>query len=745
MSVPAPGTEGSPAGRLAARYARVVVRFRYLVVGFWVTAAAVSWFVLPDVSQTRGGGIEGLVPLDTPAVQMERRAVELFDFPLLGRTVIVQHDPAGLSPYAQAEPVALAMGLLRGQFEEAGPILGALPLSNSLGLLESNERGTGVVTYLLMPPTAGFAYQMEAAERFAERHLEPDDAYVGVTGSVPARVEQQRIVERYLPLVELATVTVIALIVCVTFGSVAAPLLALLVSGLAFVLTIRLAAVAARLLGVPMPAELEPLLVALQLGIVTDYVIFFLSGLRARLAEGRPRLEAACRSAVQFGPIVAVAGVTVAAGTASLLVTRSQLFRAFGPGMALAVLVALLVAITLVPALMAIVGRWLFWPFLHGRYGVPRTAGRAGPADRARESRIMRVLTRRGPAAVVASACILALVLAALPIGKMRLGLDFVGSLPAGDPVRRAAVAAQQAFAPGILSPTVVLLEGDGIAERPTELAKLGDRFRRLPGVAGVIAPGERLPAVEAGILLSRERHAARYLIILDDEPLGAAAIKTVNRLQDRLPEMLAQSGLGGVRAGVAGDTAIAAHIVAETTNDLVRISVAAILVNLLVLVVFLRALVAPLYLLASSVLSVAASLGLAVHLFQTVFGHAGLTFYVPFAAGVLLVALGSDYNIFGIGHVWKEARNLGLRRAIIVAVPQSTRAITAAGVTLAASFGLLAIVPLRPFHELAFAMALGILLDVIVVRSLMLPTLLGLVRRISGWPGRTFGWEPDR
>ncbi|TMR15683.1 hypothetical protein ETD86_26840 [Nonomuraea turkmeniaca] len=117
-------------------------------------------------------------------------------------------------------------------------------------------------------------------------------------------------------------------------------------------------------------------------------------------------------------------------------------------------------------------------------------------------------------------------------------------------------------------------------------------------------------------------------------------------------------------------------------------------------------------YLLARSVLSVAASLGLAVHVFQSVFGHAGLTFYVPFAAGVLLVALGSDYNIFGIGHVWEEARNLGLRKAIILAVPQSVRAITAAGITLAASFGLLAIVPLQPFRELAFAMALGILLD---------------------------------
>ncbi|WP_191898556.1 MMPL family transporter [Planomonospora parontospora] len=697
-----------------------------------------SWF-LPEFSQERSGGIEGLVPRDTPAVAAERRALELFGFPLLGRTVIVQHDPAGLSPYAQAESVALAMGLIRGQYADSGPLLGALPLTNSLGLVSSGERGTAVLTYMLMPPTTGFTHQMLATEHFAERHLGPEDAYVGVTGSVPARVQQQRIVEEYLPLVEIATITAIALIVCVNFRSIAAPLLTLLVAGLAFAVTIRLAATVAGLLGVPIPAELEPLLVALQLGIVTDYVIFFLSGLRVRLADGASRLEAARDSTVRFGRIVMVAGITVAAGTAALLVTRSQLFRAFGPGMALAVLVGLAVAVTLVPALMAIAGRWLLWPSLPGRPVVLPGPGDVRPVTRRRFVHVMRVMTCTRPAAAVLFTCALGLVLAALPLGGIRLGLDFVGSLPADDPVRKAASAAQQAFAPGVLSPTVVLLEGENIADRREEMAALGALLRKEPGVAGVIGPGERPSLADVGILVAEQRHAARYLVILDDEPLGAAAIETVNRLQNRLPGMLLRAGLPEAVVSMSGDTAIASHVVEETTSDLARVAVAAILVNLLMLIVFLRALVAPLYLLTCSVLSLAASLGLTVLLFQSVLEYAGLTFYVPFAAGVLLVALGSDYNIFGIGRVWEEARRYSLRDAIIVAVPESTRAITAAGVALAVSFGLLAIVPLRPFRELAFTMAMGILLDVIVVRSLMLPTLLTLVGRGSGWPGPAF------
>ena len=124
--------------------------------------------------------------------------------------------------------------------------------------------------------------------------------------------------------------------------------------------------------------------------------------------------------------------------------------------------------------------------------------------------------------------------------------------------------------------------------------------------------------------------------------------------------------------------------------------------------------------LLAASLLALAASLGLTNLLFQTVLGEDGLTFYVPFAAAVLLVALGSDYNIFGVGQVWEEARRRPLPEAICTVMPRSTRAITAAGVTLSVSFGLLALVPLRPFRELAFALSVGILLDVVVVRSLL-------------------------
>jgi RND superfamily putative drug exporter len=162
--------------------------------------------------------------------------------------------------------------------------------------------------------------------------------------------------------------------------------------------------------------------------------------------------------------------------------------------------------------------------------------------------------------------------------------------------------------------------------------------------------------------------------------------------------------------------------------HDLGRIALAALLANLLFLMLFLRALVAPIALLACSVLAIAATLGLTTWLFQQVLGADGLTFYVPFAAAVLLVALGSDYNIFGIGPAWREARSRPLREALALTLPHSARAIRTAAVTLAVSFGLLLIVPLRPFRELAFALSVGVLIDAFIVRSLLAPALLSIM-----------------
>jgi RND superfamily putative drug exporter len=138
-------------------------------------------------------------------------------------------------------------------------------------------------------------------------------------------------------------------------------------------------------------------------------------------------------------------------------------------------------------------------------------------------------------------------------------------------------------------------------------------------------------------------------------------------------------------------------------------------------------------------VLALGASLGLATYVFEGILGHGEITYYVPFAAAVLLVSLGSDYNIFVAGRVWAEARRRPLREAVAVAVPRAARAIAVASIALAASFAVLGMVPLRPFREFAFIMAVGVLIDSFVVRSLLVPALITLFGDLSAWPAKGF------
>lgn len=764
-------TDGGPSvlsrrRRLWTGYARLVVRLRWVVVLLWVLLAVGAGLFLAPPSGS-SGDLSAFVSGDSEAVEAEQRSFEHFGFPLLSRTMIVQRDPDGLDANSQAAAVRRGAALTRGELEEQTRLLGALPVPNTLGLVPgSRESGTTVVTYVFGPPEMTLGELTSSAEQFASDVLGPDDGYAGVTGSIPGRVEQGEIILDHIPIVEVVTVAVILMIVALTFRAVVAPIVTGVTAGAAVFLALRVIDQIGAWLDFTVPQDLQPLIVALVLGVVTDYCIFFLSGMRLRLAEGLDRRTAAIESSARVAPIVLVAGVTVAAGTAALVVAESGLFQGVGPALAAAVLAGLLVSVSFIPGMMAILGNRLFWPANRTLIEARKERRRFGRLRRSNEallrsrSWLAAVVTDKAGAAAVLVVTVSVLVLMAWPLLRIDLGVGFISSLPDDNRIAIAADEAEQGFAPGVLAPTELLLEGDGLDGRRDELQVLEQLIEDQQGVAAVVGPGdlprdipvedptqlpENLPvdASDGTIDLEEEFHifladdglAARLLLLWDTSPLDGEALNSLAGVRAAMPALLDSAGLGDVTASFAGDTALAEEVVNRTSEDLRRIGVAALAVNLLLLVLFLRALVAPLYLLACSVLSLAASLGLTVFVFQTLLGHDGLTFYVPFAAAVLLVALGSDYNIFAVGHVWDMARERPLPEAIRTSIPQSTRAIMSAGVVLAASFGLLAIVPLAAFRELAFAMAVGIMLDVLMVRSLLVPSLLTLVGKASGWP----------
>ena len=721
-----PGPRRGLAARIWYGYARAVVALRWLIVVGWATAAAAALILLPPMQQT-GGDLEALGAEDA-SFEAEQRSLELFGFPLLSRIAIVQHDENGMDPLAQAE--AMSRGVAINQGTHDTELLGAIPITNAAGIFPgAQEADTTVVTFVFADASLNFWGQSEQAKEFADAQLtDESDAYIGVTGSMPARAAQGGVLNEYVLLVEVITVLAVLTVVAITFRSLAAPALTLLSVGAAVGVTLGVAGALGELMEISIPADLQPLIVALLLGIVTDYCIFYLSGLRTRLREGHERLEAARLATASFTPIITVAGFTVAAGTAALMVAGSALFRGFGPALAVTVLIGVVVAITLVPALMAILGAKAFWP----RQTLPEPR-----VVRERASVITRAVTNKAAALFIILVTVVGLGALATQARHLDLGLGFVQSLPPESSVARAAEAAGQGFAPGIISPTEIVLEGEGIGENEEGLDQFRTALTEEPGVAGVVGPGQLEAADDLGAFVSESADAVRFLVILDSTPLESTAIGSLRDLEANVPELANSAGLGETTTWIGGDTSLASGIIRATTNDLFRIGVVALAVNFLLLVIFLRAIIAPIYLLASTVLALGATLGLSVLFFQGFLGQDDLTFYVPFAASVLLLALGSDYNLFAVGNIWQLARERGLIDAIRVGSPESTRAITAAGIALAISFGLLALVPLRPFQELGFILGVGILIDVFIVRALLVPSLLTLIGPFSGWPSR--------
>jgi RND superfamily putative drug exporter len=714
-------------------FALVVVGLRWLIVPAWIAAAAACVLLLPGLRSGEPLALGGLVPGDADAIAVADRSARHFQLPLTPDTVVVQRNPSGLSAAAQARVVSRAVAASQAQDSEG--IAFALPIMNTLGLFPSSrERGTTALTYLFFDPDAGLPGQVEAANRYASGIADADDALVGVTGPAPARLRQFEEIDSHLTIVEAATVGLILLVVGLTFRAIGAPLLTLFAATISFLVSgAAIPWVAARL-DVVVPEEVEPLVVALTLGIVTDYAVFYLAGYRRRLLEGEPRVEAARAATVLVTPIIATAGLIVVAGTAALLVGELEFFRAFGPALAITAAVALIVSVTLVPATLALVGRAALWPGLRKHeLGSAATVDSASPARRAAAR-----FALSGPiAAVLVVLCGAVLFLAATGLTRTELAFRLISGLPSDSQERRAADAAGLGFAPGVLSPTVLLVEKSGIGVDRAALVRLEQALADEPGVAGVLGPREQLPEIPADVFVSGDGNAARFVAILQDDPLGSAAIEEFRTLENRLPSLISAAGLEGAEAGLTGQTALASQTVEAVVDSSERVGAVVLAVNFVLLAIFLRALVAPLYLLAASVASVAATLGLTTFFFEELLGHSDLTYYVPFAAGVLLVSLGSDYNVYVVGRIWEELRHRELRDAIAVAVPRASKAISVAGIALAFSFAVLAIVPLDAFREFAFMMCVGVLIETFLVRTFLVPALISVFGRTSTWPGR--------
>ena len=508
----------------------------------------------------------------------------------------------------------------------------------------------------------------------------------------------------------IGTVILVLVLLLLIYRSPVLPFVPLLAVGFAYFVAGSILALVAQATGQMLSGQATSLMVILLFGAGTDYGLLLISRYREEL-RGESDARAALATALgETWEAIAASGLTVTLAVLTLLLADYGDYRSFAPVLGFGVFVTLIAGLTLMPALLAVLGRRAFWP------RVPREGD-------ATEHRTWRRIAERVAAAPKRSAALVAAVLAVLALGcllyspRFSFTEDFLKDMPS----KQGYALLEKHFPKGSLAPTTVLIKAP---EAPPEFVTgmITGALNEAPGVAAAFPTG----TADDGRLLS-------FQVILEGDPYSKEALKQVRELREVARETAAQ---GGGTALVGGPTAMQADTWALSNRDTIVVAVAALVVVGVILAVLLRALVAPLYLLFTNVLSYLAALGLTIVITEVLLGWERISYRIPLYMFIFLVALGSDYNIFITTRIRSEAMLDGLRDGVVKAVTATGGVLTSAGVILAGTFLILLSQPVKDLAEISIGVALGVLIDTFLVRTALVPGLTLWVGPRAGWPG---------
>jgi RND superfamily putative drug exporter len=238
-----------------------------------------------------------------------------------------------------------------------------------------------------------------------------------------------------------------------------------------------------------------------------------------------------------------------------------------------------------------------------------------------------------------------------------------------------------------------------------------------------------------ADLFYSQDRRAAKIYIVLNAFPQSDAALTAVGDARQAIQNSLAKTALNGSEVVIGGSSAELADVKTVLDRDFIRIMIVVLAAIFIVLAWLLRSLIAPLYLLVTVLLSYGTTLGIVSWIFQGILGQEGISFMIPILVLVLLVALGSDYNIFLMSRVKEESQTRPTREGARLAAIATGGVITACGIILAGTFGALVVTPIRTLMQIGAAVAIGVLIDTFIVRALLVPAIASLLGRWNWWP----------
>ncbi|TCC66212.1 hypothetical protein E0H73_04720 [Kribbella pittospori] len=677
-------------GRLAALPCGKVSK--WIVLGLWIVAMAAAFSPAGKLTGAQENDAVSWLPGKAESTEV-LKATQQFSSPDEIPAVLVYERSSGITA---ADRQAVTQHLAQfGQLENVDrEVVGPIPSED------------GKALQVLVPINAGAGgWETIGARADDIRRVaadRPDGLSFHLTGPGGFAADSQEAFAGIDGKLLYSAAAVVIIILLLTYRSPVLWLLPLVSAGTALFAAQAVVYYLATKADLTVNAQSAGILTVLVFGAGTDYALLLVARYREELRRHEDRHEAMAFALHRAGPAIVASGSTVVAGMLCLLFASMNSTRGLGPVAAVGIVVALIAMLTLLPALLVICGRWVFWP-LRPTYG----------SDDHTENSVWGRIGRRIAVRPRLTWITTTVVLGIAALGILRLdptGLSneesFVGT---PDSVVGERILATH-FPAGAGNPLVVVSNEAQAEEVRTAMAST-------QGIASVAEP--------------QKADGLAYLEgTMTDAVDSQAAKDTVDRVRDAVHAVPGADARAGGGAAILLDTQRAAD-----QDNKVIIPIVLVVV-FLILALLLRALLAPVLLVATVVLSFGAALGISALVFDAL-GFEGADTSLPLFVFVFLVALGIDYNIFLMTRVHEESKVHGTRRGALIGVAATGGVITSAGLVLAGTFAVLATLPVVAFAEIGIAVALGVLLDTIVVRSVLVTALNLDIGRHLWWPSK--------
>jgi RND superfamily putative drug exporter len=686
-------------------------RGRWVTLGVWVALGLAGLLGKTHIGEVTAAGQSSYLPANAEST----RAVGVLQRDFKGGDdvpVLVVFERSGGLTDADLNAIGrLGKGLDRLGLAGATPVFAPFSgqAKQSLGDVARIARGIGPVSR--DGEAALVALAIDSSDRgavvdgvgkiraYLAAHRRPDlRSYVTGPGGIAADLE--RVAEDAGKTLLIATLGLVLLLLLLVYRAPLLALLPLFTVGIAYLIAIGATYLLIKSGLITVNVEGTFLLLVLIFGAGTDYSLLLIHRYREELDRGLGP-DTALRAALveSIRPIAASAG-TVIAAMLVLLLADLESTRWLGPILAIGIVVMLIAALTLLPAVLSLLGRRAYWP---GRG--------AEPGERSGRWARVAGFVRRRPRAI-AIAVFTALLVFALGnlVGHGTIGFGEGETHPTES--SRGTEVLDEHFPPGIGSPLTAVV----------------DLSQAEAAVKGL----ESLPSVKLAVPIppSAVSAEAAVAIVLRGNPYSGEAAGLVKGIRDELQDVAPSALVGGIPAE---------NYDVEQTNarDTRLIVPLVLLVVGLILVGVLRALAAPAYTMLTVIVSFAATLGIATFLFASLLGSSGLAFNLVLLSFIFLVALGVDYNIFLMTRAREEAARLGTRDGVLAALENTGGVVTGAGLILAGTFATLTLLPLEELVQIGATVAIGVLLDTFVVRALLIPAITCLCGERAWWPAR--------